>query len=311
MPLIAYVPKTFRPRSIYLIDLANEIIADYEAQGFDLTLRQLYYQMVARDEIPNTPHSYDNLGALINDARLAGLVDWDSITDRTRNIRANSHWSSPKDILKAAASSFRLDRWKNQRYRPEVWVEKDALIGVIATVCEPLDIPHFACRGYTSQSEMWAAAQRIRGHMEAGYIPQIFHLGDHDPSGIDMSRDIEDRLNKFINHDLEEADYCPSWFDGAIPFERLALNHDQIRRYSPPPNPAKMTDSRAGEYVKQYGESSWELDALPPTVIAGLINDAVDGIRDQARWDATEAQENAHKAALLDTARKWGRASGA
>lgn len=314
MPKIAYITKErgFRDSSLELIYKANEIIDLYEGQGYDLTLRQLYYQMVAQDIIPNNAKSYDNLGNLINEARLMGYIDWDSIIDRTRNPKKNSHWRSPQDILSTVARQFALDKRKTQEYRPEVWVEKDALSGVIQSICEPLDVPYFSCRGYTSQSAMWAASQRLYhyimdtdGPNNYGQIPIIFHLGDHDPSGIDMSRDIEDRLNMFLNYHWEEDDWEPSWWDGGIEFQRLALNMDQIRRFNPPPNPTKMSDGRAADYVEKHGYSSWELDALNPSQIANIIETAVAAYTDDDAMAEMTAKEDAHKKNLEDVSKRW------
>ena len=286
---ICYIAKDFSAASLAIIDKAHEIITDYQAQGFDLTLRQLYYQFVSRGLIPNRQSEYKRLGTIINDARLAGLISWLAITDRTRNLVAPTCWESPAEILDAAASGYHVDYWEDQEYRPEVWIEKDALTGVISGVCDELDVPYFSCRGYTSQSEMWGAAQRLVRQAEAGhgYIPIIFHLGDHDPSGIDMTRDIVDRLNLFS--------------ENAIDIERIALSMDQIQEYDPPPNPTKLTDSRAAQYVKLYGDNSWELDALEPSVIAALIREAVGRIRDVDCWDQTEAREEEHKRMLRES----------
>lgn len=307
MPKIQYIEmeKGFRQKSLDIIELANEIIEDYEGQGYDLTLRQLYYQMVSRDIIPNNSKSYDNLGSLVNNARLMGLIDWDAITDRTRNLRGNTHWNSPQEIIDAAARSFMLDRRRDQQYRVEVWVEKDALVGVVGTICQRLDVPYFACRGYTSQSEMWAAAQRLGHYVRSNQEPVILHLGDHDPSGIDMSRDIEERLNMFINHDLEEDWLRPDCWHGGIIFERLALNWDQIQLYNPPPNPAKLTDSRGFGYVERFGESSWELDALSPSQISSLIETAVDGYTDDEIMNRYVLMENRERVNLTKVARQW------
>jgi hypothetical protein len=156
MPRIRYVAKNFSPAALQVIREANAIIANYTAQGYDLTLRQLYHQFVSRDRLPNRQSEYKRPGDIINDARLAGLVDWEAIVDRTRNIRALSHWSDPAAIVKAAANSFAVDKSAEQPRRVEVWIEKDALVGVFEPVCEEFDVPLFACRGYTSQSEVWA-----------------------------------------------------------------------------------------------------------------------------------------------------------
>lgn len=186
MPKIEYKSIKFQQKSLELIKLVNQVVEEYQAQGYELTLRQAYYQLVARGYIPNNERSYKNIGSLINDGRLAGLIDWYSITDRTRNLRSNGHWDNPADVIGSARYSYMLDKWQGQPNYVEVWVEKDALVDIVGQACRPLDTPYFSCRGYTSQSEMWSAAQRFirQGDRENRFI---IHLGDHDPSGIDMT----------------------------------------------------------------------------------------------------------------------------
>ncbi|MCG7410591.1 hypothetical protein MH117_24650 [Paenibacillus sp. ACRRX] len=193
---ICYRDIKFRQNSLELIERVNRIIEEYQAKGYSLTLRQVYYQLVARDVIPNNERSYKNLGNLISDGRIAGLIDWMAIEDRTRNLRGNSHWDTPGDIINSAAYSFAYDKWEGQEKYVEVWVEKDALVGIVGQICNKLDVPYFSCRGYVSQSEMWMAARRLR-RMSSDKQTVIIHLGDHDPSGVDMSRDIVDRLGIF------------------------------------------------------------------------------------------------------------------
>lgn len=291
MPKIQYIEKKFRPDSLLLIQKINQVVDDYHAQGYDLTLRQVYYQMVARDIIPNNQRSYKNPGSLINDARLAGLIDWNAIEDRTRNLRGNSHWSTPGSVIDSAAYSYHLDHWKGQRNYLEVWVEKDALIGIVGQICRRLDVNHFSCRGYVSQSEMWSAAGRLKRHYDAGQNIVLLHLGDHDPSGKDMSRDIVERLSLF---GVE-----------VISFRRLALNMDQIETYNPPPNPAKLTDSRAAGYIREFGRESWELDALEPQVITDLIRDNVEEFRDDTAYEKVVLQEREEKQFLEELATNW------
>lgn len=292
MPKILYVSRDFSPASLELIVQVNRIVADYKAQGFVLTLRQLYYQFVARDLLANTVRNYKRLGSVVNDARLAGLVDWDAIEDRTRGLESLSHWSDPAEIVDACAEQFRIDKWATQDYRLEVWIEKEALAGVFAGVCRKLDVPYLSCRGYTSQSEMWRGARRLLAFHKAARRQRVvvLHFGDHDPSGIDMSRDIEDRMNVFG---------CP------IHFVRLALNRDQVEQYEPPPNPAKETDSRFESYRREYGDESWELDALEPKVLVALVEDNVKKYRDLVRWNKAVELEQQYRGELRAVARKW------
>lgn len=290
MPKICYVKRRFSGASQALIDKANEIIAEYAGQGFQLTLRQLYYQFVARDIISNNIKSYKNLGSVVNDARLAGLIDWNHITDRTRSLRSLAHWATPGDRIASAASTYRIDMWARQKYRPECWIEKDALIGVIEDVCERLFVPYFSCRGYTSQSEMWVGAQRIHAWARQKQTPVVFHFGDHDPSGKDMTRDIVDRLELFM---------------GGVRLERIALNMDQIEQYKPPPNPTKTTDSRAAAYIAEFGNDSWELDALEPKVITDLIQKNVDALKSKKIWSEDETRMEKDRGLLKEAALHW------
>ena len=285
MPKIEYVPKNFSADRLQMIEKVNGVVAEYQKQGYSLTLRQVYYQMVARDIIPNNMRSYKNLGNLINDARLAGLIDWLAIEDRTRNLRGNSHWSTPGSVIESAAYSYRLDHWQGQQNYVEAWVEK------VGQICGKLDGAHFSCRGYVSESEMWAAARRLRRRQEAGQHVILLHLGDHDPSGKDMSRDIQERLITFETY--------------GVTFKRLALNMDQVELYNPPPNPAKLTDSRATGYIEKYGDECWELDALEPSVISNVIRENVEQYRDDKLYRAVVAREAEERRQLDDFAEHY------
>lgn len=293
MPKICYVEKSFKPDRLELIDKINSVIDDYHRQGYSLTLRQAYYQLVARAIIENNERSYKNVGNLINDARLAGLIDWNAIEDRTRNLQRLAHWDSPKEIIESASYQYRKDVWENQQYYVEVWVEKEALANVVGRVANELDVPYFCCRGYVSQSEMWSAAQRFRDRQRRGKTVVVIHLGDHDPSGIDMSRDIEERLMLFgVDEDM-------------FLFRRIALNMEQIDLYNPPPNPAKLTDSRCGGYIEKYGYESWELDALEPRVIHDLITTNVTEFWDYEEVKRVRALVESEKEVMESVANDW------
>ena len=292
MPKICYKRQVFSESSLAIIAQAVAIVDEYSAQGYQLTLRQLYYQFVARDLLDNTLRSYKRLGSIVNDGRLAGLIDWDSITDRTRNLQANSHWETPGEIIESAAHSYRRDLWADQDHRVEVWIEKDALIGVIEGPCRELDVPYFSCRGYTSQSEMWTAAQRLADWSAKGQEPLVIHLGDHDPSGMDMTRDVLDRLAL-----LSE--------DTPLEVDRIALNHDQVEQYRPPPNPAKITDSRCAGYIRRFGRESWELDALEPAVIADLVRARIRRVLDTRKFNAAKKRQERERKELTRLAANW------
>jgi hypothetical protein len=287
----AFIDKQFRAATLALIDRINGVIGEYQARGFVLTLRQLFYQLVARTIVENTPREYKRVGSIVNDARLAGLIDWDGIEDRTRNLRSSPSWGSPSGIIEDAARQYREDLWRGQRARVEVWIEKDALLGVIEGVCDEYRVPYFACRGNNSQSEAYRAGQRMRDYLDDRLAPVILHLGDHDPNGLDMTRDNRDRLRMFA--------------DQIIDVRRLALNFDQVEAYRPPPNFAKETDSRYGGYVRQFGTDCWELDALDPDVIAGLIRAEIEVLIDPMAWKAAKAEEEHNRMMLAKVSEAW------
>jgi len=290
MPKLAFIEKTFQPKTLAVIRQANAICAEYAAQGLNMTLRQLYYQFVARGLIRNKQTEYDRLGSIVNDARLAGLLDWNYIVDLTRSLTTLPHWNSGAEAQQSIAEWYLFDKWASQERRVEVWIEKEALAGVIEPVCRELDVPYYAVRGYNSQSGAFEAWKRVIQRERNGQQTLIIHLGDHDPSGIDMTRDNRDRF---------------LMMGRPVEVKRIALNMDQVEQYDPPPNPAKLTDSRVGDYMARYGASSWELDALPPDVLTELIRDAVAEVRDEDAWREAVATEQEHRRVLEAVSDRW------
>jgi hypothetical protein len=323
-----------------VIDIAHQYLAD----GYTMTLRQLYYQVVAHDLFPddrcwrrldsgrwvrdpdgtkNAEPNYKWLGDFVTRARMAGMLDWDAVEDRTRAVWQPPAWDGPRELLDACASQYNEDVWDSQPRRVEVWIEKEALAGVVVRPSERAGVPYFCCRGYVSKSEMRVAALRLLGHLFHGQAVTVLHLGDHDPSGVDMTRDIRDQLTEFITFDWARArgpvpdPSAEEVWDSiaettgvdpgqALVVERIALNMDQIRRYQPPPNPAKIGDSRSGKYIEQFGEQSWELDSLPPNLMEELITAEVERRCNLAWLRQRRAEVEGQRTRLREIAATWG-----
>ncbi len=270
---IKYKNINLRAKSLATIETANEIISEYRADRITLTLRQLYYQFVSRDLIPNTEKSYKALGTTISNGRLAGLIDWDAIEDRARSAVSWAEYDSVAKVVEESLYSFRKPRHRGQSTIVELWVEKDALASVLQPIAGRHHITLMVNRGYSSSSAMKASADRIRyrflEELRAGHDPSkavILYLGDHDPSGLDMIRDVQERISLFLNEGSPGAGrpiLCK--------VKPIALTKAQIRKYAPPPNPAKLSDSRARDYVAAHGRQSWEVDALPPRELRKII----------------------------------------
>lgn len=265
-----------------LIAFMNRIIAEYIKAEYRLTVRQLYYQLVARGRIENTIQSYKRIAGIINDAKLAGEMDWEVIEDRTREFSSQQRWESPGQILRSAASGYHMDRWIGQDTRVFCIVEKEALVSVAERACREFDVPILAARGYPSGTVLREFVLRdiVPAVQDTQQECVILHLGDHDPSGIDMTRDLQERIVLFA----EDA-------SANISMRRIALNWEQVETQKPPPNPAKSTDSRYRGYMEKFGDKSWELDALRPDFINALISDEIQNcIGDPATWDRREEE---------------------
>lgn len=274
----SYKEIKFTQKVLDVIHVCNAIIREYMRQGYTLSVRQLYYQLVARDHVENTMQSYKRVADIINNARMAGLMPWDAIEDRTREFVERARWESPRQIIQASHDGFHMDMWENQPSRVFVVVEKEALVGVLDPVCRKYDVPLLAARGYPSSSVLREFAMlKIMPALNAGQDVTVLHLGDHDPSGIDMTRDLTEKLELFSESHA---------FDTILHINRIALTMDQIDDQQPPPNPAKTTDSRYADYRDIYGDESWELDALAPQFIDNLVSAEVEVLRDEHAWDA-------------------------
>lgn len=295
----SFIIKNFGKDALEMIDTINNILATYAEQGYDLSLRQLYYQLVSKNLIVNDEKNYKNLGGLVNDARMAGLVDWAMIKDRGREVVSNPHWNDMSHFVESAAPQFRFDLWSDQDTYVEVMVEKQALEGVLEPVCRELDVPFTANKGYSSQSAMYEASKRFLERAQDGKELFVIYLGDHDPSGIDMSRDVEERLDLFIKTSMNRCDEIGPNEPSAVTMKRVALNMNQVRELNPPENPAKLTDSRSTKYIDLFGPSSWELDAIEPRQLAAIVRGAVLEVMDEDKFRKNENRMEKDRKTLL------------
>ncbi len=266
----------------------QSVLEEYKGMGITVTLRQLYYRLVAQNIIKNRLREYKNLGELLSKARLAGLIDWNQIEDRVRQPVASQEWESIEDLVHSAISQFRLPRWMDQNEYVELWCEKDALSSVLEPICQENHVTLMVNRGYSSSSAMYESSRRISQNANRRKA-FIIYLGDFDPSGEDMVRDIQDRMEVFRTD---------------VNVSKLALTPEQIEQYDLPPNPAKMSDSRAAEFVGKHGEDSYEVDALPPDVLQMLVTNAIKRHLNKKKYAAVIEREKELKAKLAKAARK-------
>lgn len=274
-----FTDRSFSDDSMKLIRWADGELSGLQQQGYRVSLRQLYYIGVTQNLYPNTTAAYKNLGKLISEARLAGWIDWDAIEDRGRRPVETQFWESPLDIMVKATEMFKINKWLDQPVHVEVMVEKSALEGIMIPVCREFEVPFHANKGYSSSSALYELGKSLQERAVVGRKRVvIIYAGDHDPSGCAMSQDVLERLQLFSQ--------------SQITVMRVALNMPQIERYNPPPQFSKESDTRTPAYIARYGtDKCYELDALPPRALAGIVRAAIKHHIDPDKWAKSEARE--------------------
>jgi len=294
----AFREQRITPKRAAQITLVNDILEEYAAEGYRLTLRQIYYQHVARGIIENKKSEYNKVMKTLEIGRYNGLIDWDMIEDRTRIPRLDYFVASIQNALEDTVEYFKYDRQKGQPYHMEIWTEKDAVSGILARVASSYHIKLLIDRGYISHSTIYRSYKKILAETmvfaeaNAGRVSRILYVGDHDPSGLDMPRDIEEKLKGF---GLTDDDFK---------IIHVAVTRKQVERYRLPENPAKITDPRARKYIVEHGRSSWEVDALKPKVLHKIVDDAVMDYLDLERFNKMVQKEEKDKKKLKRMVKK-------
>jgi hypothetical protein len=269
-----------RDESAALLDTAYDILAE----GHPMTVRQVYYQLVARQLIPNNRSQYQAVSTLLVDARKNGTVPWEWVEDRNRRPRTVNMWANLDDFILTVRSAYRRDVWQDQSHQVEAWLEKDALSGIFEDALRPYGVTLNVGRGYDGWDSIHNAAERIGD----GDDTTILYFGDFDPSGEDMFRSLVERL---------------AFLECEPTIIKCALTLEDIRRYNLPADLAKTTDSRHAAHVAKWGDVSVELDALPPAVLRQRLIDEVVSRLDMPALEATrqqQADDRARLSALLD-----------
>lgn len=244
-----------------------------------MTVRGLFYRLVSAEVIPKTERAYKGIVVrLATRMRIAGTLPFAWIADNTRWRRGGSAYASLNDWLQESMRTYRLDLWRDQDAYVEVWLEKDALSGVLIEETDPLHVPLMVTRGYPSITYLGDAAAHIRAVDRPTFL---YYFGDHDPSGVDIPRKVEARLREFA----PEAE---------IAFERVAVTEAQIEALGLPTRPTKRTDSRA----RTFKGRSVEVDAVPPAILRRWARERIERHIDPAKLAAIQREEVAGRIAL-------------
>lgn len=268
-----------------IVDYVNEILDQY---SMPLTLRQIFYRLVASYEYPNKSSAYTQLSKQLVLARIREHIDESLIEDRSREFLGGDHgFEDPQSYFYHQTSKFLSSpkhynrrMWTTQPEFVVVWVEKDALSRVFSKIAERFNVVTAPSRGYASYTYIIKAIEQL----PADKPTTILHFADHDPSGLDMTRDLHKRFNEYSGLEVK--------------VERIALNHGQVETYHLSPNPTKTADPRASDYIAKFGNQCWELDAIEPSELESLVSKAITKHIDVAPWKKTFEQEKKERQKL-------------
>lgn len=262
------------------VDARRRALLEIVAAGRPMTVRQAFYQATVQGLVEKTEAGYSKIQTDLTIMRRAGDMPYDWLADSTRWQRRPRAYSSIQDALEETARLYRKRLWDDSESYVEVWLEKDALAGVVYPVTNLYDVPLMTARGYASLSFLHSAAEEIAALSVPAFV---YHLGDFDPSGQDAARKIEETLRELAPH-------------AEIHFERLAVTPAQIDEWRLPTRPTKASDTRA----KKFGPVSVELDAIPPDTLRHLVEEAINRHLPQDKLNVLRVAERSERECLLN-----------
>lgn len=272
-------PKKARKPQARTLALRKDVLSVI-ALAVRWTLRQLFYQCVVHGVLEKSEQAYKRLSDHLVQMRLDGTVPFERIVDGHRMRRNLGGWASPYEAIEALIDQYTYDRWEDQSAMVEIWCEKDALSGQILPVCEEYGVTYVACKGFASISLAHETAKLFARRAKPTYV---YYFGDFDPSGMHIDRSLSERLRQF---------------GAKVTVERIALLPHQVELYQLPTRPTKKSDSRSAGFVREFGDASIELDALPPDVLESLVRKVIERHIDQDAWARGALVENLHRETL-------------
>jgi hypothetical protein len=281
--------RTYTPLQNKRLNGIRQTLKEFSAYK-PLTLRQVYYQLVAKGIIENSLSMYGEITRLLRDARIDGFIPWEDIEDRTKVFHYLPGWEKLDDFIEIEIIRFLLgyhrDLMQSQENHIEVWIEKDALSSIFLKVLREYGISLMVDKGFASIHFLNKYRDRVKG---LDKHPVILYFGDWDPSGELMHRTIQETL--------EEK------FDLSVEVERIALTADDIDRIPHDPDAIKPGDPRAPEFVKLYGNHAIELDALSPAELERRIREAVESYIDREVFNS-EVKKQQEEAIIIGNLRR-------
>lgn len=260
------------------IETIKAEIVEIVTADHPMTLRGLFYRLVAAGEIAKDEDEYKNVGRYLLQLRRDGILPYSMIADNTRWMRKGRSYDSLEEALHETARTYRRALWTEQNAYVEVWCEKDTLAGILYEETQRYDVPLMVVRGFSSETFLHNSACYIE---QMGKPAYLYLLTDLDPSGLSIASNIERKIREFVP-------------EVPIRAERIAVTPEQVEAWELPTRPTKKTDSRA----RNFGGESVELDAIPPALLRTIVRDAIEAHIDPYILDRTRDTERLERETL-------------
>lgn len=284
--------QDWRPRKATQdrIDQITELVERYRDEGLlPITIRQLFYRLIAEYLLPKTEQSYQQLCEIVNRARRARVISMSAIRDDGFRMDRGSHYEGQSDFFDAvsrSAESYRIDRQDGQPNRLMLWCEAGGMVPQLRKICDPYSIPVASSGGFDSTTAKHDIAQQL----STAISTTVLHIGDHDPSGVHIFNSLREDITAFANY-----------YDGDIQFTRLAVLPEHIAKYDLPTAPPKKSDRRSFE-----GDKTVQAEALDPAVMSQLVRESIESRLDIDAYHLALGQEEIERKEIVERVRQSG-----
>jgi hypothetical protein len=268
-----------RATKVEMAERANFLV-DYAAAHGPITVRGLYYQaeVAGIPGIDKTEGSYAKVQRQVLELRRSGDLDYEHIADATRWMRKPRSHNSIEDALAETARLYRRNLWRDTEDHVEIWIEKDALAGVIYPITSMYDVPLMVTRGFSSETFAYEAIA-ARGDDERDYW--VYYFGDFDRSGRDGARSLQEKLERFaVDRPFR------------VVFEQVAVTRKQIKQFRLPTRPHKRNSPADRAWPHDY---ACELDAFDPNTLRELVRIAIETHLPMGQLEILKAAEESER----------------
>ncbi len=276
--------KRVRRTNVEMAEL-RDALYEIVAESQPVTVRGVFYLATTRGLVPkDDAKGYRPVQRELLKMRREGLVPWGWVTDGSRSVYGHSRYGNLDSYALQVASNYRKDYWHDSAEYVEIWMEKEALRGVISpVVIGEFGLNLFVTKGQPSATYLYEAADDI---LQDGRPTHVYVFSDFDPGGFRIFDRVKHELEGFVGDEVR------------LTVERVAVSRSQIEEFDLPTRPGKEKDPQRAKFEREHGLGCVELDAMPPDVLRGLIRGRLEGHMDANRLATLKLAERHERQGL-------------